>query len=148
MKKYLYLLYLYGEDILLSPGMEQSKMYIQHGNTSVFAHSLSVALLCLWLVHLLRLHVNERAMVRGALLHDYFLYDWHVRDESHRWHGFTHPRKSLANARRDFPVGEIEEDMISCHMFPLTPKPPSHAEGWVLCTADKLCSVKETLIRK
>lgn len=36
----------YGRDILESPGMEMSKGFMQHGDTSVFAHSLAVALIC------------------------------------------------------------------------------------------------------
>ena len=54
-----------------------------------------------------------RSLVRGALLHDYFLYDWHIPDESHKWHGVTHAGDALKNARRDFELNEIEQDMIS-----------------------------------
>ena len=138
---------LHASDILLSPGMEQSKAFIQHGSTSVYAHSVAVALTCLAIVHTLHMHVDEHALVRGALLHDYFLYDWHEKDASHRLHGFTHPKKALHNARRDFEIGKTEEDMIASHMFPLTGKPPSHKESWVLCLADKVCSAKETVFR-
>ena len=141
------LLMLHALDILLSPGMEQSKAFIQHGSTSVYAHSVAVALTCLAIVHTLHMHVDEHALVRGALLHDYFLYDWHEKDASHRWHGFTHPKKALHNARRDFEIGKTEEDMIASHMFPLTGRPPSHKESWVLCLADKVCSAKETVFR-
>ncbi len=148
MKKYLYLVYLYGGDILSSPGMEQSKTYLQHGSTSIYLHAISVALVCIWMVRKLSLHVNERALVRGALLHDYFLYDWHEKDNSHRWHGFTHPKKATENAKRDFQIDEIEEDMIRCHMFPLTWKTPTYTESWVLCTADKICSMREIFAGK
>ena len=69
-------LFLHGGDILKSPGMQIAKENMQHGSVSVFEHSVCVALVCLWLVHRLHLKVNQRALVRGALLHDYFLYDW------------------------------------------------------------------------
>ena len=73
-------LFLHGGDILKSPGMQIAKENMQHGSVSVFEHSVCVALVCLWLVHRLHLKVNQRALVRGALLHDYFLYDWpHAR---------------------------------------------------------------------
>lgn len=68
-------LFLHGGDILKSPGMQIAKENMQHGSVSVFEHSVCVALVCLWLVHRLHLKVNQRALVRGALLHDYFLYD-------------------------------------------------------------------------
>lgn len=67
-------LFLHGGDILKSPGMQIAKENMQHGSVSVFEHSVCVALVCLWLVHRLHLKVNQRALVRGALLHDYFLY--------------------------------------------------------------------------
>lgn len=63
------------------------------------------------------------------------------KDSGHRWHGFTQPQKAVENAKRDFQIGEIEEDMIRCHMFPMTWKTPAYTESWVLCTADKICSV-------
>ena len=49
---------------------------IQHGKVSVYAHCVSVADTACVLAETLHLRVNERALIRGALLHDYFLYDW------------------------------------------------------------------------
>ena len=69
----------YGADILYSPGMQLEKEFLQHGDVSVFAHSVAAACTCLLFARLLRkylkIRLNERALVRGALLHDYFLYD-------------------------------------------------------------------------
>ena len=45
---------------------------IQHGKVSVYAHCVSVADTACVLAETLHLHVNERALIRGALLHDYF----------------------------------------------------------------------------
>ena len=115
-RDYLPVVRLHGRDILASPGMRLQRRHMQHGRVSVFEHSLDVALMCVKLSRALRLRVNERALVRGALLHDYFLYDWHERDASHRWHGFTHPRRALRNAERDFALGPIERDMIKGHV--------------------------------
>ena len=71
------------------------KQYYQHGSTSVYSHSVQVAFFSLYLSRKLKLRVNERALIRGALLHDYFLYDWHDRDHGHSLHGFTHPGTAL-----------------------------------------------------
>ena len=135
----------YGGDILSSGGMETEKLFFQHGDVTVFAHSFAVACLCLYLVRLLGLRVDRRALVRGALLHDYFLYDWHVPDPSHRLHGFSHPWRALENAERDFPLGPIERDAIVRHMFPLTLAPPKYREGALICAAGKLCALCETV---
>ena len=147
MANYLPLLRRHGADILASPGLRAQRGHRQHGRVSVLQHSLAVACMCLRLARGLRLRVDERALVRGALLHDYFLYDWHVKDRSHRWHGFTHPKKALKNADRDFSLGPIERDMIAHHMFPLLPAPPRCRESAMLCLADKLCALRETIKR-
>lgn len=72
------LLLKYGADILSSRGMELEKGFFQHGTVTVYDHSVAVALMCLQLAMLLHIHADRRSLVRGALLHDYFLYDWHV----------------------------------------------------------------------
>ena len=98
----------------------------------------------------LHLSVNRKAMIRGALLHDYFLYDWHNPDNGHRLHGFSHPYTSLKNAKRDYSITKWEADIIVKHMFPLTIVPPQTKEAWIVCLADKICAGEETIkgIRK
>ena len=142
-----YLINLYGRDILSSPGMQSEKTFRQHGRMSVYEHSLAVARMCLRIAKHFPGEVDIRSLVRGALLHDYFLYDWHIPDESHKWHGVTHAGDALKKAMRDFELNEIEQDMIRKHMFPLNPVPPKYRESWILCVADKICASKETIKR-
>jgi uncharacterized protein len=75
------------------------------------------------------------------------LYDWHENDKSHRLHGFHHARKALNNAKRDFELNKIEENMIFTHMFPLNLRIPKYKESILLCLADKKCAFKETFNR-
>ena len=117
--KILALLARYGGDILSAAAMHTQENYTQHGTTSVYLHCVNVAYVSVQLALFLRLHVNYRALVRGALLHDYFLYDWHVPSETHRGHGFTHAHTALRNASRDFTLNAVERDVIARHMFPL-----------------------------
>lgn len=135
----------HGADILASDGMEIERGCMQHGTTSVFEHSLAVTAQATLIAQALRIPVAERELVRGSLLHDYFLYDWHVGDPSHRLHGFRHPGFACANAERDFGINDIERDMIRHHMFPLTPVPPTCREGAILCIADKVVATRETV---
>ena len=134
-----------GKDILDSDGMKYEKNLKHHGTISCYDHSVNVAEKSLKIVGFFSLKVNERALIRGALLHDYFLYDWHEKDDSHKWHGFHHAEKALYNAMEDFDLNEVEQDMIRCHMFPLNPRPPKYMEGWIICYADKVCSGIETV---
>ena len=86
-------------------------------------------------------------MVRGALLHDYFLYDWHdkSRENYQRLHGFYHPGIALRNASMEYELTLREKDIIKKHMWPLTVVPPLCREAWIVTTADKYCSLLETL---
>lgn len=137
------------EELCKNTRLLESCRYMQHGSTSVFRHSVSVAYVCYYLAVRINAPVDKRSLIRGALLHDYFLYDWHEKDESHKWHGFHHAKKAWENAMRDIPdLNEVEQDMIRCHMFPLNLVLPKTMEGWLLCCADKICSGRETVAGK
>lgn len=140
-------LLLYGNDILSSDMPKKEKQFVQHGNRSCYLHSLDVAKMSLKIAEKLPFELDERALVRGALLHDYFLYDWHDNDPEHRLHGFTHAKKALENASRDFVLSEVERDIIKKHMFPLNITPPKYCESWVVSLADKICALRESVKR-
>ena len=123
------------------------KQYTQHGNVSTYDHCMNVARTSYRLGKLLRLRLNEKELVRGAFLHDYFLYDWHHHDG--RWHGFTHSDSAARNAAEDFDISPREENIIKSHMWPLTLRHlPRSREAAIVCIADKLCSAKETLFQR
>lgn len=124
---------------------DQTKEYIQHGNVSVYRHSINVAYYSLCIAMILGMTQHKKDLVRGALLHDYFLYDWHESDPSHRLHGFRHPGWALRNAQQNFDMSPIEQNIIKRHMFPLTPVPPRYKEAVLVCIVDKICSVGETM---
>lgn len=136
----------HGSDILSSEKMLSEKNFIQHGNISCFEHSVNVAETSLVIARFLSIRIDEKSLVRGALLHDYFLYDWHKSDK--RLHGFYHPGYALKNADRDFVLNAIERNIIKRHMFPLTFFPPRYRESWIVCIADKLCALQEIFMRK
>jgi uncharacterized protein len=119
--------------------------FIQHGDVSTLEHSVSVAYVSLWLSEKLNLRVDRSSLVRGALLHDFFLYDWHIGNGQKGLHGFTHPRTALENAEARFQLTEREKNIILRHMWPLTPIPPKYREAYLVTVADKYCSLVETL---
>ena len=67
----------------------KTRQFIQHGDTSVYSHCVAVAYVSLWFSYRLHISVSKQSLLMGAFLHDYFLYDWHENDPSHRLHGFT-----------------------------------------------------------
>lgn len=124
---------------------DETKNFIQHGNTSVYTHVISVAKKSIEIAEKYNLDVDMDSMIRGALLHDYFLYDWHD-GKRERWiHGFTHPMKAYKNARSEINLNGLERDIIIKHMFPLTILPPRYLESWIVTFADKYVSAVETV---
>ncbi len=134
-------------DILQSRNFRRMKEHIQHGNVTVNDHVLNVARHSIALSEKLHIPCSKRELIRGALLHDYFLYDWHIPDKEHphKLHGFYHPGKALMNASREYELTEREKNIIKRHMWPLTLIPPCCREAWIVTTADKWCSLMETL---
>ena len=122
----------------------QTTKYRQHGNISIYEHSIAVAYASCWVSCKFNFKVDYESLIRGAL-HDYFLYDWHDKNNGYRLHGFFHPRIALKNASEDFELTAKEENIILRHMFPLTPIPPFYLESWIICAADKFCALRETL---
>jgi len=142
---YIDLIKYHGKEILESNNFKKEKEFIQHGNVSVYEHSINVAIICLKIANKLQIPVDIKSLIRGALLHDYFLYDWHEKDPNHKWHGFTHAKIALNNAQKEYNLTEIEKNMIYCHMFPLNFRIPKYREALILCIADKISAAKETI---
>ncbi len=136
----------YGADILSSADYYQSDKYIQHGDTSTLEHMISAACLCLQISRKLRLKSDEMSLVRGALLHDFFLYDWHTPKSTRPPHHATyHASYALKNAADHYAINPTEAEIIQKHMFPVNITPPKHRETYILTIADKLCSFKESV---
>lgn len=117
----------------------------QHGNTSCLEHSIAVAYFSYRFCDAIHLCVDTKSLIRGALLHDFFLYNRKDDPKRYRWHGFTHPKTALSNAENHFDLTKVEKDIIKNHMFPLTICPPRFREAYVVCLWDKICCVNELL---
>ncbi len=116
-----------------------------HHNSSIYHHVHDVAYLSYRISKSLKL--DYRSTARGALLHDFFLYDWRHHDvpdlPREKFHGIEHPKIAVANAKKHFTINEIEEDIIRKHMWPLTLVPPKYKESYIVSFADKYLSSKE-----
>ena len=87
------------EDILEHPVFRSMDQYIQHGETTCKDHCIQVSYRA---YQTCRKHGWDwRAAARGGLLHDLFLYDWHVpaKVRGHYLHGFTHPPHGCGKCR-------------------------------------------------
>ncbi len=137
-----------GRDVLVAESFQSEVNYIQHGEIDCYEHSLAVAYMSVYLAKKFRLRLDLRSVVRGALLHDYFLYDWHDDEAWHRLHGYHHARTALITACKDFPMNRTEKQIIFRHMFPLNiTRFPNCKEAALVCMADKICATMETIRR-
>jgi len=137
-------LYLYNDcvgDLIETEIVQSMVQYIQHGNVTCLEHCKNVSFKSFKICKLLNLDYKSAA--RGALLHDFFLYDWHIPGSHVGLHGFRHSKISLENAEKHFKLNSMEKDIISSHMWPLTIKPPKYKEAFVVTFVDKFCSSKE-----
>ncbi len=127
--------------ILEHPDVARLSRYPHHLTKSRLDHVNDVA----WMSFVIgeRLSLDVRAIVRGALLHDLFYYDWLI--EGPKLHGFRHPRIALENARGVTDLTSMEKDIILKHMWPLTVVPPLFPESLVVSFADTACAVRDYL---
>ena len=125
--------------LLENPMVKALSQHNHHRGKTRLDHVKEVA----WLSFLWgkRLSLDCRAIVRGALLHDLFFYDW-LR-EGPRLHGFRHHNISLKNARKVTSLSKKEEDIIKKHMWPLTIIPPFYKESLIVSLVDTFCSTRD-----
>ncbi len=123
-------------NISLDPSVRQMAS-INHHNNSTLAHSITVAQVSFYLARLFRLDAISTA--RGALLHDFFLYDW--QDCSHQRHRTLHPGTALGNAVQRFTLNPVEKDIILTHMWPVARPFYSFRESFLVSSVDKIVSV-------
>ena len=124
--------------------VQEMKSFIQHGNITTYDHACHVAEMSKKINQRFFVEADEYILYEGAMLHDFFLYDWH-NVPLRKWHGFTHAGRAARNAVRYCNVCPEVEHVIASHMWPLTPfAMPKTKEAWIVCLADKIVSTKET----
>ncbi|MCK5155237.1 MAG: hypothetical protein KAQ69_02315 [Spirochaetales bacterium] len=131
------------KEIIEHPEYQKLKK-IKHHDKDIYSHNLKVAWISYLIAEKFQLHSKE--MVRGALLHDFFLYNWREKGSKDEFlpHGFTHPFIAKKNAEKAFGrLTPIERDIIMKHMWPLTVIPPRYTESFLVSFIDKLVAGKE-----
>ena len=139
------------------PRVLEMDNYIQHGSVTTYQHCWNVARVSFWINRRFHLGADETALAVGALLHDFYLYDWHCAGRFQlcsglrsifKMHGFIHPLLARENAERCFYLSPKVRNIIRSHMWPLTLlHAPRCREAVIVCIADKYCAVLEALYR-
>lgn len=131
------------------PNALEMQKFIQHGSVTTYEHCLRVTRIAFWLNIHLHARADEASLVKGAFLHDFYLYDWHNCSNITHWHGFKHARIARYNAETVFKLTDKEKDIIQSHMWPLNPTDIPHSrEAALVCMADKMSSSYETVLER
>lgn len=120
----------------------------QHRSSNTYRHVCMVTEESLWYAFKRNLKIDYYSLIRGAFLHDLFLYDWR-KEKNKKWaHLFKHPRIAYENASKIYELTPIEKDIILHHMFPITLVPPRTKEGLIVSLIDKKVTIEEVLTKK
>ena len=133
----------YGRDVMSSQVWKYMQSVKHHGDISRSLHCEDVAAEALVLAERFGITVSEKEMVRAALLHDAFYYDWKVQGERRAFHAFVHGTIAARTAAGEVPLTRKECNCIRAHMFPAALGIPLSREAWLITIADKICSVRE-----
>ena len=119
-----------------------------HRGSNCYIHSFKVAKLAT--KRALRHHKgNLYTILVGAILHDYYLYDWRVDRSKMRHHMGSHPYTAAENAERDFGIHEPIKRVIQSHMWPVNIRDfPKTKEARIISNADKAIYLKEICCSK
>lgn len=132
------------------PTIQELKKYPNHKISNLFDHSSRVALCAYDLSRRMHIKVNGESLAKGAMLHDFYLYQARGNKEiGTRAHWFGHPDTALQNAEKEFQLTELEKNIIASHMWPLTFRHlPRSREAILVSLADKICAFGEGVLKR
>jgi uncharacterized protein len=128
-------------DIVSLPQYQKLKKFVHHNSTSRYQHCLNTAW-CMFVVCKNR-GLAYKSAARGAMLHDFYLYNTRDFRRTGMDHDAVHPRCALRNAEKYFEIDEIMRDCILHHMWPAAAGKPETAEGKLMTLVDKYCASVE-----
>ena len=99
------LIQMYAGDILNSDTYKIQKIYPHHRRVNVYEHELHVTEIAINLARNSKKDVNMRTLIRAAMLHDYYLYDWHKKDETGMFLFKKTSKSATACAERNISFG-------------------------------------------
>ena len=112
---------------------------INHHGITRYEHSIRVAYYTYIVTKVL--HFNYEEATVAALLHDFFTDE--VDEELSIFKLRRHPKHALNNASKYFYLSDLQKDIITTHMFPITFTPPKYLESWIVDIIDDISAIYE-----
>lgn len=129
--------------VLDNESYRQMDKFVHHGKTTRLRHCMFVAYISYKMGTYLKWDCDYESLIRGALLHDFYLYHRDKSEGEQNFHNFTHAKTALENAEEHFDLTDKEKDIIKKHMWPLNITLPRYKESYLVWLADKYCSIAE-----
>jgi len=127
------------EDILSNQQFRKMDRELHHGITRL-KHSIRVAKISYVLSKFFNAdYINA---TRAALMHDFYI-DSDFKGVRKTKVFKTHGTKAAMNAKINFNITDIEENIIKSHMFPISEELPRYKEAWIVSIVDKFISIYE-----
>ncbi|MDY5577641.1 MAG: HD family phosphohydrolase [Lachnospiraceae bacterium] len=141
--------YVVMSELIHDPKILQMKNYAQHNSSNTFKHSVHVALTAYRLSKIFHLKIDESSLAKGAMLHDFYLYDARGGQIGAWKHGTGHADTALNNSLKHYQLTRLEKEIIYCHMWPLNiTRVPRSKESLLISMADKYCAAREMMARR
>ncbi|MBQ7250573.1 MAG: HD domain-containing protein [Bacilli bacterium] len=138
----IYQSFLHDEKIL------KMKTISMHRGSNCYIHSFKVAKTAIRRA-LRHRKGNLHTILIGAILHDYYLYDWRADRSKMKSHLSHHPYIAAENAERDFGIHEPIKRVIKSHMWPVNfTEFPKTKEARIISLSDKHIYAKEIFCSK
>lgn len=131
------------KDIITDSNVLALKEHMQHIHSTRFEHCEEVAYYTYIICK--KLGLDYISAARGAMLHDFYFYDWRNKnvEGQKKFHLMRHPNIALTNALDLFELNDLEKDIIKKHMWPVTIIPPGYKETFIVTCVDKYCATAE-----
>lgn len=135
------------QSFLHNEKIKRMKEFGMHRGSNCYEHSFKVAKKAIkYAVRSRRKNINFETILVGAILHDYYLYDWRRDKSKLKHHAKNHPIIASVNAIQDFGINKEVEKIIKSHMWPLNSKNyPNTREAKLVSISDKVVSIGESM---
>lgn len=130
------------EDITNNQKFNKLNREIHHG-ISRYDHSMRVAKWTYLTSKFFNMKKKEET-TKAALLHDFYI-DEDLKGQKSLKKLGTHPNMALENSLKYYNLNDLQQDIITKHMFPCTLKIPKYKETWLVSIVDKAVSTYEML---
>lgn len=125
--------------------IQRMKEIPMHRGSNCYIHSFKVAKMAVNRA-IRKREYDLKSVLLGAILHDYYLYDWRVDRDRRKKHGSLHPSIAESNAKKDFDIPKEVSDIILTHMWPINfEKFPNSKEARLVDIVDDIVATREFL---